>query len=103
MMDTGQNPRLGIDLLRESHLETPNDFASIMEAPTKEGCSALTRETDDMAQFYDTHWKEEPLCVVGDKVWLNGQNITMTCLMKKLDHKWLGPYPVNKVISQSAY
>jgi len=23
--------------------------------------------------------------------------------MKKLDHKWLGPYPVNKVISWNAY
>ena len=23
--------------------------------------------------------------------------------MKKLDHKWLGPYPINKVISCNAY
>ena len=23
--------------------------------------------------------------------------------MKKLDHKWLGPYPINKVISRNAY
>src|SRR5882724_7364557 len=38
-----------------------------------------------------------------DKVWLNGQNITMTRPTKKLDHKWLGPYPVKKAISQSAY
>jgi len=46
-----------------------------------------------MACFYDAHWREAPLYAVRDKVWLNRQNITMTCLMKKLDHKWLSPYP----------
>jgi len=56
-----------------------------------------------MAWFYDTHQKEAPLYVIGDKVWLNGQNIATTHLMKKLDHKWLGPYPIDKIISQSAY
>jgi len=36
-------------------------------------------------------------------MWLNGRNITMIHLMKKLEHKWLSPYPVEKVISKSAY
>src|SRR5882672_2249324 len=103
MMDTGQNPRLGIEPLRESHLETLNDFASQMDPATKEAHSALSWAADDMAHFYDTHRREAPLYAVGDKVWLNGQNITMTRPMKKLDHKWLGPYPVEKVISQSTY
>ena len=40
---------------------------------------------------------------VGDKVWLNAQNISTTRPMKKLDHKWLGPYSINKVISRNAY
>ena len=56
-----------------------------------------------MAHFYNVHWREAPLYAVGDKVWLNGQNITMTHPMKKLDHKLLGLYQVDKVISQSAY
>ena len=79
-------------------METLNDFASQMEAATKEACSALSQAADDMAHFYDAHHKEAPLYEVGDKVWLNGQNIT-TCLMKKLDHKWLRPYVLDKVIS----
>src|SRR5467141_4079291 len=103
MMDTGQNPRLVIEPLRESCLETLNNFASQMEAATKEACSALSRVVDDMAHFYDAHQREAPLYVVGDKVWLNGKNITTTRPMKKIDHKWLGPYPVEKVISRSAY
>ena len=74
-----------------------------MEVATKEACLALSQAVDDMARFYDAHWIEAPLYTVGDKVWLNGRNITMTRLMKKLDHKWLGPYPVDKVISWNAY
>src|SRR5882724_10655311 len=54
-------------------------------------------------KFYNAHHREALLYEIGDKVWLNGQNITMTRPTKKLDHKWLGPYPVKKVISQSAY
>src|SRR5882672_10509108 len=103
MMDTGQNPRLGIEPLRESRLETLNDFASRMDAATKEARSALFRAAGDMARFYDAHQREAPLYAVRDKVWLNGQNITTTCPMKKLDHKWLGLYPVEKVISWSTY
>jgi len=39
-------------------METLNDFASQMEAATKEGCSALSQATDDMAHFYNTHAKK---------------------------------------------
>src|SRR5882672_7833528 len=103
MMDTRENPQLGIEPISESCLEMLNNFTSHMEAATKEESLALSRAADNMTHFYDAHWREAPLYVVGDKVWLNGQNITMTCPMKKLDHKWLGPYPVVKVISGSTY
>jgi len=74
-----------------------------MDKATDEAHSALSRAADDMASFYNTHQREAPLYKVRDKVWLNGQNVTMTQLMKKLDHKWLGLYLIKKVISQSAY
>ena len=64
---------------------------------------ALAQATDDMSCFYDAHCREAPLYMVRDKVWLNGQNIPTTHLMKKLDYKWLGPYAVDKVISWNAY
>ena len=38
-----------------------------------------------------------------DKVWFNGHKIMMTQPTKKLDHKWLSPYPIKKVISLNAY
>jgi len=103
MMDTQQNPQFSIEPLRESHLKTLNDFASQMEAAMKEAHSALSRAVDNMAHFYDAHQRESPLYAVREKVWINGKNITMTCLMKNLDHKWAGPYSVDKVISWSTY
>src|SRR5882724_8706277 len=75
MLDTGQHPGLGVEPLRESHLETLNNFASRMEKAAEEARSALARAADDMAQFYDAHRREVPLYEVGDKVWLNGHNI----------------------------
>jgi len=51
-MDTGQNPQLGIEPLRESCLETLNNFASRIEVATKKVCSALARAADDMACFW---------------------------------------------------
>jgi len=51
-MDTGQNPLLGIDPLRESCLEMLNYFASQMEVATKEACLALARAVDYISHFY---------------------------------------------------
>jgi len=42
MLDTRQNPQVSIEPLREYCLETLNDFASNIDATTKEACSILT-------------------------------------------------------------
>jgi len=70
MLDTGQHPQLGVEPLRESHLETLNDFTSRMEKATDEALLALTQAADNMAQFYNAHHIEAPLYKVRDKVWL---------------------------------
>ena len=49
-----------------------------MEKATKEACSALEKAADDMAHFYDLHHQAAPVYKVGDKVWLNAQNISTT-------------------------
>ena len=36
-------------------------------------------------------------------MWLSSENIRTTCLTKKLDYKWLGPYTIDQVISHNAY
>ena len=103
MLDNGQHLRLGVEPIQETKLETLREFTDRMEMATNEACSALQRAANDMARFYDIHHQHTPTYIVGDKVWLNAQNIITTRPTKKLDHKWLGPYTVDKVISQNAY
>ena len=49
-----------------------------MEEATKEAHSALEKAADDMASFYDVHRQAASMYKVGDKVWLNAQNISTT-------------------------
>jgi len=64
-----------------------------------EAKAALEHTTDEMAWYYDCWRSPAPAYKVGAKVWLNAQNYTTTCPTKKLDHKWLGPFVIEKVIS----
>lgn len=80
-----------------------DEFTTCMETATNEARSALAKAANDMACFYDLHLQTTPTYKIGDKVWLNAQNINTTCPMKKLDHKWLGAYTINKVVSHNAH
>jgi len=94
---------MGIELPRETRLEALGEFTTRMAQATEEARSALNKAADEMTRFYDAHRQDSPNFKLGDKVWLNAQNITTTRPMKKLDHKWLGPYAINKVVSRNAY
>src|SRR5258705_1948134 len=50
------------------------------------------------------HWNHQavPEYKVGDRVWLSLQNYSSDHPMKKLDHKWAGPFLITKVISPAA-
>ena len=89
------------ELIWETWLEALGEFTTHMDQATQKAWSALSKVADDMGHFY--HHQAAPVNKPGDKVWLNAQNITTTHPMKKLDHKWLGPYTINKVVSFSAY
>src|SRR5258707_2968963 len=54
-----------------------------------------------MKQYYDWNCQTAPEYKVGDKAWLNLQNYS-DCPMKKLDHKWAGPFTITKVISPTS-
>jgi hypothetical protein len=46
---------------------------------------ALRDAATSMKRFVDQKWKEVPLYVIGQKVWLDTQNIQTKCPLKKLD------------------
>ena len=56
-----------------------------------------------MKCHFDKHVRTNPDWNVGDEVWLNSRNISTTRPCPKLDDRWLGPFPISKVISSSAY
>ena len=103
MLNAGQKPQLVFKPIRESRLESLDNFASRMAQAMEEAWAALVKAADDMARFYDAHRREAPKYNVGDKVWLSSENIRTAHPMKKLNYKWLGPYVVKWVISCSAY
>ena len=56
-----------------------------------------------MKKYYDHKCTTAKDYKPGDKVWLEGQNITTDCRSKKLDDKQYGPLKVLKKISRAAY
>src|SRR6266446_10389691 len=67
-----------------------------------EAKAALEHAADKMAWYYNHQRSPAPAYKVGAKVWLNTQNYTTTHPTKKLDHKWLGPFVIEKVVSPTA-
>ncbi len=57
---------------------------------------------DNMKWYYDQNCQTVPEYKVRDKAWLSLQNYSSNCPMKKLDHKWAGPFTITKVISPIA-
>src|SRR5260221_6214838 len=101
-LDSGQHPQMGSEPTQSSTVEAADDFAQRMSQMQDEAKAALKQLADDMAWYY-YHWRSPtPAYEVGAKVWLNAQNYTTTCPTKKLDHKWLGPFVIEKVISPAA-
>ena len=90
---------MGSEPTQSSTVEATDDFAQRMSQMQDEAKAALEHATDEMAQYYDHRRSPTPTYEVGAKVWLNAQNYMTTRLTKKLDHKWLGPFVIEKVIS----
>ena len=55
-----------------------------------------------MKQYYDRNHQAVPEYKARDKVWLSLQNYSSDHPMKKLDHKWAGPFLITKIISPAA-
>lgn len=102
-LDTGRHPRMGTEPNRSSNVEAADEFASRITKATEEARSALNQAADDMARYYDAHRTDLEIFKVGDKVWLDSRNIKTTRPTKKLDDKWFGPFPIDKILSRNAY
>ena len=53
-------------------------------------------------RYADQHRREEKLCV-GEKVWLSTEHLRMSeGQARKLSKRWIGPYPIESVVSSVA-
>ncbi len=98
-LDSGQHLWMGLEPTWSPTVEAADDFAQRMSQMQEEVKAALKHAVDKMAQYYDCQRSPAPVYEVRAKVWLNAQNYMTTCLTKKLDHKWLGPFVIEKVVS----
>src|SRR5260221_2530769 len=98
-LNAGQHPHLGVEPMRTSTIEAVDAFARRLDHAQEEAKAVLEQAVDDMKRYYDRSCQSAPEYKVGDKVWLSLQNYSSDHPMKKLDHKWAGPFTVTKVIS----
>ena len=73
-----------------SHVEAVNEFTNRMKDTLEEAKSALAKAKDDMARYYNRRRSPAPM-------------FSPTRPSKKLSHRRLGPYPVERRVGRYAY
>src|SRR5258708_9987178 len=94
---------MGFERRKETHVESVDTFVLGMKRAREDAESALRKAAEDMKKYYDAHCQNTPSYKVGDKVWLEADDILTRRPTCKLDHKRLGPYPITEVLSNNAY
>ena len=101
--DMGRHPYKGTAPKITSDNPTAQEFADKMKQIREEVQSALKKAAEDMKRHYDKHQSESVEYKVGDKVWLEGTNLSSERPMKKLDNKRHGPFRIIQKVGHSAY
>ena len=86
-----------------SKVEAVNEFTDRMKSALEEAKSALSKAKDDMARYYNQRRTPAPTFAPRDNVYLNAADIQTTRPSKKLSHRRLGPFPVERQIGTNAY
>ena len=103
------NPRMSfdlVDLLADSTREwIANSMARLiancMEEVWEFMQKKMTKSQAKQAVAANHHQKKLSVYKVGDMVWLSTRNIKTERLLKKLDHKMIGPYKVKELVKSS--
>jgi transposase InsO family protein len=104
LLEAGRLPRMGFEPdQRPSRLESVNEFTERMRNTLEEAKAALAKSKDDMTRYYNQRRSTAPEYKPGDKVYLDASDIQTTRPSKKLSHKRLGPFKIEKKVGNSAY
>jgi len=103
LLDCGQHPRMGFEPKQPARIEAVNEFTDQMKLALEEAKAALNKAKDDMARYYNQRRLPTPTYKPGDKVYLDASDIRTTRPSKKLSHRQLGPYVVERQVAKNAY
>jgi hypothetical protein len=103
-LNKGEHPRKGTEPRMEQVCNpSAEEFATQMKEISDEASSSLAIAQEQMKRYYDRTRGIAKNYQVGDKVWLEGYNITTDRPSKKLEDKRYGPFQILKRIGKSAY
>jgi hypothetical protein len=104
MVDTGRHPHMGFEPQQpRSTLESANEFAERMALGIEGAKAALTKAKDKYSMYYNRRREPAPVFAPGDKVWLDGSDITTNRPSSKLSHRHLGPFVIDACVGHGAY
>src|SRR6266568_8077188 len=87
----------------QSKVEAVNEFTDQMKSALEEAKSALSKAKDNMAWYYNQRRIPAPTFAPGDNVYLDASDIQTTQPSKKLSHRHLGPFPVERHVGTNTY
>lgn len=93
---------MGVEPKQTYKVEAAHDFATRMKATWDKAQAALGVSKDTMKHFTDERRKDAPVYKVGDKVWLNSEDLDIRQPTCKLGPKFLGPFSITKIINDNA-
>jgi hypothetical protein len=99
LLDSGQHPRMGFEPKQPARMEAVNEFTDRMKMALEEAKAALNKAKDNMARYYNQRRLLTPTYKPGDKVYLDASDISTTRPSRKLSHRRLGPYSVERQVS----
>ena len=94
---------MGFEPQPPAQMELANEFTNRMKSTLEEAQAALIKAKDDMTRYYNRRWLPTPVYQPGDLVYLDASDISTTRPSRKLSHRWLGPFPIDKQVSRNAY
>jgi hypothetical protein len=94
---------MGFEPKQPARIEAVNEFTDRMKLALEEAKAALNKAKDDMPRYYNQRRLPIPTYKPGDRVYLDASDIKTTQPSKKLSHRQLGPYVVERQVAKNAY
>ncbi|KAK9395794.1 PEG10: Retrotransposon-derived protein PEG10 [Crotalus adamanteus] len=94
LANVGYHPQFFPLSLLDSPVPTANNYMAELQVIHRLVRQQLEKAKADYKRFADRSRRDTPPLTVGDRVWLSTRNLPSTWPAKKLDHQYLGPFPI---------